>query len=79
MMSAALPAADPSPDIPVSSSLTSAVLFGAALTATPTLPARTQSRPPENWPAIKSERDTKAYVEALSELGRKSTYCLMSG
>ncbi len=25
-----------------------ALLFGADLTATPTLPARTQSRPPEN-------------------------------
>lgn len=79
MMSAAFPAADPSPDIPVSSRLPSAVLFGTALIATSTLPGHAQPTPPENWPAIKSERDTKAYAEALSELGRKSTYCWMSG
>ena len=64
--------------MPVSSSLTSAVLFGAALIATSALPGHAQPAPPENWPAIKCERYTKAYGEALSKLGRKSTYCLMS-
>ncbi len=65
--------------MPVSPRLPRALLFGAALTATPTLPARTQSRPLENWPAIKCERDTKAYAEALSKLGHKRAHCWMSG
>ena len=30
-----------------------------------------QSAPPENWPAIKCERYTKAYAEALAKFGRK--------
>jgi hypothetical protein len=33
--------------------------------------AQQTSAPPENWPAIKCERYTKAYGEALSRLGRK--------
>jgi hypothetical protein len=37
--------------------------LGPGLAQTPT--------PPENWPAIKCERYTKAYGEALSRLGRK--------
>ena len=34
-------------------------------------PGRAQSSPPENWPAIKCERYTKAYAEALAKFGRK--------
>lgn len=37
--------------------------LGPGLAQTPT--------PPENWPAIKCERYTKAYAEALARLGRK--------
>lgn len=48
-----------------------AILFAAALITTSMLPARAQPAPPENWPAIKCERYTKAYGEALSKLGRK--------
>ena len=33
--------------------------------------ARAQPAPPENWPAVKCERYTKAYAEALTRLGRK--------
>jgi len=79
MMSATLPAADPSPDIPVSSRLPRALLFGAALIATSALPGHAQPAPPENWPAIKCERYTKAYGEALSKLGHKRAHCWMSG
>lgn len=33
--------------------------------------ALAQPSPPENWPAIKCERYTKAYGEALAKFGRK--------
>lgn len=32
---------------------------------------RAQPAPPENWPAVKCERYTKAYAEALAKFGRK--------
>lgn len=32
---------------------------------------RAQPVPPENWPAVKCERYTKAYAAALAKLGRK--------
>ncbi len=57
--------------MPVSLRLSSALLLGAALIATSALPGHAQPAPPENWPAIKCERYTKAYAEALSKLGRK--------
>lgn len=57
--------------MPVSPCLPRALLFGAALIATSALPGHAQPAPPENWPAIKCERYTKAYGEALSKLGRK--------
>jgi hypothetical protein len=34
-------------------------------------PGIAQAAPPENWPAIKCERYTKAYAEALAKFGRK--------
>ena len=46
-----------------------ALLSGLAL-GTPT-GALAQPKPPENWPAIKCERYTKAYADALAKLGRK--------
>lgn len=46
-------------------------LFGAALLAASALPGQAQPTPPENWPAIKCERYSKAYAEALAKLGRK--------
>ena len=36
-----------------------------------TTPGLVQPAPPENWPAIKCERYTKAYAEALAKFGRK--------
>jgi len=33
--------------------------------------ASAQPAPPENWPAIKCERYTKAYADALAKFGRK--------
>ncbi len=33
--------------------------------------ALAQAVPPENWPAVKCERYTKAYAEALAKFGRK--------
>lgn len=57
--------------MPVSPRFPRALLFGAALIATSALPGHAQPTPPENWPAIKCERYTKAYGAALSKLGRK--------
>jgi hypothetical protein len=57
--------------MPVPSRLPRALLFGAAFIATSALPGHAQPAPPENWPAIKCERYTKAWGEALSKLGRK--------
>lgn len=34
-------------------------------------PGLAQPAPPENWPAIKCERYTKAWAEALAKFGRK--------
>ncbi|MDP3257243.1 hypothetical protein [Bosea sp. (in: a-proteobacteria)] len=57
--------------MPFASRRSTVALFGAALLATSALPGQAQPKPPENWPAIKCERYTKAYGDALSKLGRK--------
>lgn len=57
--------------MPLFSRCPNAILLGAALLATSVLPGRAQPAPPENWPAIKCERYTKAYGEALARFGRK--------
>lgn len=49
--------------------LAPAILFGIALGAPSAL--RAQSETPENWPAVKCERYTKAWGEALAKFGRK--------
>jgi len=45
-------------------------LLSGLVAGTPT-GALAQPAPPENWPAVKCERYTKAYAEALARLGRK--------
>ncbi|MET3890491.1 hypothetical protein ABIE41_001567 [Bosea sp. OAE506] len=57
--------------MPRASRLSGLVLFAATFAAVAVIPAHAQPAPPENWPAIKCERYTKAYAEALSKLGRK--------
>ena len=57
--------------MPLSSCMPTATLCGIALLAASALPGRAQPAPPENWPAIKCERYTKAYAEALAKFGRK--------
>ena len=44
---------------------TTALVLGSASQAL------AQPAPPENWPAIKCERYTKSYAEALARFGRK--------
>ena len=57
--------------MPLASRVSGAILFGAIYAAIAATPVHAQPAPPENWPAIKCERYTKAYGEALSRLGRK--------
>jgi hypothetical protein len=57
--------------MPFASRRSTVALFGAALLTTAALPGQAQPKPPENWPAIKCERYSKAYAEALVKLGRK--------
>lgn len=45
--------------------------LAASLVLSPAAPGFAQPRPPENWPAVKCERYTKAYAEALAKFGRK--------
>ncbi len=54
--------------MPFAARLSGAILLSAATFAAP---VQAQPTPPENWPAIKCERYTKAYAEALARLGRK--------
>ena len=43
----------------------------ASLFAGTTRLSLAQPKPPENWPAVKCERYTKAYADALAKFGRK--------
>ncbi len=46
--------------------------LAASLVGTTAGPSLAQApAPPENWPAIKCERYTKSYAEALARFGRK--------
>ncbi|PTM41075.1 hypothetical protein [Bosea sp. 124] len=45
--------------------------FAAGLILGPATQGLAQPKPPENWPAIKCERYTRAYAEALTKFGRK--------
>lgn len=49
--------------------LVPAIALGIAIG--PTTALRAQSAAPENWPAVKCERYTKAWGEALAKFGRK--------
>ena len=46
-------------------------VLAASLIAGAAGPGLAQPAPPENWPAVKCERYTKAYAEALARFGRK--------
>ena len=45
--------------------------LAASLVTGMATPGLAQPAPPENWPAIKCERYTRAYAEALVKFGRK--------
>ena len=53
------------------SARTIVLALALGLCASPITQLRAQSSPPANWPAVKCERYTKAYAEALAKFGRK--------